>query len=309
MGSSSRAARAVPVLAASLALPLTLATSTACSTYSVRKSALTPHIAPPMRSGFGLADAAAEASFGASTLATTNPPEEGPDANAGIHIPRLELGGALRGRLTDSLDLGFVWDQGLRQGAYKTSPDQPSPGGGSVYGGGASLFASIPTAEPSFRVGVGVDLMIYSIPFVEYRTCVENCGGKPYSTVDHDREEIGVYGLSLIPSWRSGRLTLFAGGTVRNHPTVAKGEIEGDIELDDEVRAGPVNLLVSGGAELELGAGVRAMGMVYQTLTDQPVRYWPTFAVGLTIPLGRRAPAPSPGGPAVATAHAGSRVD
>lgn len=281
--STRAAALAVTVLA-------TFAAS-GCATYSVRKSALSPHIAPPMRNGFGMPEHA-EASVGASTLATTSPPREGDGANAGLHIPRVELGAALRGRLSENFDVGLLWDQGLRQGAYKTSADQPSPDNGSVYGAGASMFASIPTATPSFRIGLGLDLMAYSVPYVEYSTCVENCYGAPYTTVDEGRELIGVYSLSVIPSFRTGPLTLFAGGTVRNHPTVEKGSLETDADdiFDDEVREGPANFLVSAGAEIELGAGVRAMGMIYQPLTRDPVEYGPTFGAALTIPLGRRAP-------------------
>jgi hypothetical protein len=271
-----------------------------CSTYSVRKSALAPHIAPPMRSGHGLGDASAEAAFGASTLASTGRPTEGEEANAGLHIPSVELGGALRGRVTDYLDVGVLFDYGLRRGATSTSDDQPTPDNGNVWGGGASLFLSLPTASPALRVGIGLDLMAYSIPYVEYRTCIENCAGHPYSTVDHDRETIGVYSVSLVPSWRAGRLTLFGGGTLRNHPTIAKGGIEGeDLDLDDDVDAGPANVLVSAGAEVELGAGVRAMGMVYQPITSDPVEYTPTFGVALTIPLGRRAQ-PAPAAPVMA---------
>jgi hypothetical protein len=265
-----------------------------CSTYSVRRSALAPHIAPPMRSGHGMGDASAEAAFGASALASTARPAQG-DEGAGLHIPSVELGGALRGRLTDYLDAGLLIDYGMRQGATSTSDDQPTPKNGSVMGAGASLFLSVPTASPALRLGVGLDLMAYSIPYVEYRTCIENCAGHPYTTVDEDRETIGVYSLSLVPSWRVGRVTLFGGGTVRNHPTIDKGSVQGeDLDLIDDVEPGPLNLVVSAGAELELGAGVRAMGLVYQPLTADPVDYAPTFGVALTVPLGRRAPARPP---------------
>ncbi|HTE55938.1 MAG TPA: hypothetical protein VK698_34030 [Kofleriaceae bacterium] len=281
------------LLAAAAALS-SLAGAAGCSTYSVRKSALAPHMAPPMRSGAGLGESAAEASFGASTLVSGAPPEEGAGANAGLHIPRRELGGALRGGVTRNLDLGILWDYGLRQGAYKTNQDEPSPQNGSVWGAGFSTFYSIPSVFPGVRIGIGLDLMRYSVPYVEYRTCVEYCDAGPYTTVKHDREGINVYSLSIIPSWRSGRITLFGGGTLRNHPTVAKGEVEYGTYDDDEVEEGPTNLVVTAGAEIELVAGVRLLGMVYQPMSEDPVRYGPTIGVALTVPLARRAPPPPP---------------
>ena len=43
-----------------------------------------------------------------------------------------------------------------------------------------------------------------------------------------------------------------------------------------------------------MGGGVRAMGMVYQPLAEEPVRYMPTFGIGLAVPLSREAPAAAP---------------
>src|SRR5687768_10645970 len=108
--------RRAPALAA-------LALATGCSTYTVRKSALAPHIAPPLRSGQGMGDAAAEASVGASTLVSAGAPEEGENANAGLYIPRVEANAALRGQVRDNLDIGVLWDHGFRRGAYATSED------------------------------------------------------------------------------------------------------------------------------------------------------------------------------------------
>src|SRR5688500_18683807 len=197
---------------------LTLASG--CSTYTVRKAALAPHIAPPLRNGQGMADARGEAQVGASTLMSAGAPEEGENANAGLYIPRVEMNAALRTRLRNNVDIGFLWDHGFRQGAYATSEDMPEPKNGAVYGGGPSLFYSMPTGAPELRIGLGLDFMIYSIPYVEYRTCVTNCGGEMYTRVTRGRDNIGVYSLALVPRWKSGRFTLFGGGTVRNPPTI-----------------------------------------------------------------------------------------
>ena len=54
-----------------------LTITSGCSTYTVRKAALGPHIAPPLRNGQGMADARGEAQVGASTLMSAGAPEEG----------------------------------------------------------------------------------------------------------------------------------------------------------------------------------------------------------------------------------------
>jgi len=279
-----------------LAIPLLLC-SAACSTYTVRKSALAPHMAPPMRNGQNLMGSAAEAAVGASAMARTADPVEGPDANAGLYIPRVEVTAALRKRISADMDLGLLYDHGFRRGAIATSEDQPEPNNGSVYGGGVTGFYSVPTGTPGLRVGVGLDLLVYSVPYVEYRTCVDFCGSEPYSRVDHDRDNIGVYSLAVIPSYSTGRVTVFGGGTVRNHPTIDKGSIEGPLEIDsdDEVDSGPPNFILSGGIDVELGQGIRAMAIVYQTMDKDPVDYAPTLGIGLTLPLGRyHEPKPQP---------------
>jgi hypothetical protein len=270
-----------------------VAAGAGCSTYSVRRAALAPHIAPPMRSGQGMDDSAVEVALNSSTVASAAEPLEGDGANAGLYIPRVHLGAALRGRLNPNFDFGLIWDHGFREGAYATSEDQPSPDNGSVYGGGFTSYASIPTGTPGLRFGLALDLMVYSVPYVEYRTCVENCGGVTFTDVTHDRDAIGVYSFSLIPSYRVGRVTLFGGVTLRNHPTVEKGGIEGSLDFDDEVTAGPANYVLHAGTEVELGGGVRAMGIVYQPVSQDPVAYGPTLALSLSVRLAKP-PAPIP---------------
>lgn len=270
-----------------------LTLTSGCTTYTVRKAALAPHIAPPLRNGQGMGDARAEAQVGASTLMSAGAPEEGENANAGLYIPRVEMNAAMRTRVRPNVDVGFLWDHGFRQGAYATSEDMPEPKNGSVYGGGPSIFYSMPTGAPELRIGLGLDFMIYSIPYVEYRTCVDFCDGQPYTTVTHDRDNIGVYSLSVVPSWHSGRFTIFGGGTMRNHPTIEKGSVEGVFDSDDEVTGGPAMLIAHAGLEMDVGGGVRAMGMVYQPLEQDPVRYMPTVGVALTLPFAHDTP-PAP---------------
>jgi hypothetical protein len=283
----------VGAIAASVA-SLTACMATPPPVYSIRRAALAPHMAPSLRDGQGMGDSAVEGQVDTSTLASERAPSEGDDDNAGLYVPTVELGAALRRRIQRNMDIGFVWDHGMKDRARAVSPDEPDPDNGSVYGGGLTFFYSFPTAEPGLRIGTGLDVIVYSVPYVEYKTCT-TC--QPMSTsIERDRAQTTVYAGSIIPSWRSGRVTVFGGATVRNHPTVPKGEVVVGNPDDDEgpVRGGPANWVAQVGGEVELGAGVRAMALLYQPLTRDPVSYGPSLGIGLTVPLLVEPPPPLP---------------
>ena len=257
-----------------------------CATYSVRRAALVPHLAPTPRNGQPL-DGRHEVSIGSSTLVSAHAPGEG-DTDAGVEIPRVDLNGALRFRIGDDVDLGFVWDQGLEEGARGIAEDQPTPDNGDVFGGGFSLQYAAPfPAEPRFRIGMTLDLLYYSVPYVEYRTCVEGCA--PMTTIERGRAGIPVISIGMIPSYRFERWTVYGGLTARNHPTIERGEIESDLDFDsgsDEVSAGPFNLVASAGVDVPLHRSLRASLQLYQAITQTPVAYGPTLAVAVAIPFG-----------------------
>jgi hypothetical protein len=231
-----------------------------------------------------------EFSFGSASVASAGTPRLG-DPDAGIEVPRVDLNGAFRFKIGQDVDLGFVWDQGLDEGAVSLAPDQPSTNNGDVYGGGLSLgYSAAFPDEPRFRMGLTVDLLFYSVPFVEYRTCIENCQGQPMlTTMDRGRAGIPVVAIGAVPSFRLDRLTLYGGFTLRNHPTVERGEIEEDLDLDDgdeEVSGGSFNVVASVGLDVEVTSSLRASLQIYQPLTETPVRYLPTIALGIALPIG-----------------------
>jgi hypothetical protein len=55
-----------------------------------------------------------------------------------------------------------------------------------------------------------------------------------------------------------------------------------------------VIFILHAGVDVELGGGLRAMALVYQPIDQNPVQYYPTLGVGLTIPLAKREPPPPP---------------
>lgn len=273
-------ARIRPTLA--IALPLLIGLG-ACSTYSVRRSALVPHMTPNTRSGQPM-QRNAEGGLGLTTLAQAGAPSEAANANAGLFIPRNQVNASVRRRVNERLDVGFTWDQGLSKGATKIAADQPDLKDGDVYGGGVSMYYSAPTSNPKFSIGLSTDLMAYSIPYVEYRTCVENCFEG--TDISHGRSTQPVASLGITPSYKNDKWTFFGGLTAKNHPTIQKGSVDNGLLLsDDEVSEGNFNVVANAGAEVELGDGFRAMVHVYQTLSADPVDYKPTLGIGLTLPL------------------------
>jgi hypothetical protein len=260
-----------------------------CSTYSVRRAALVPHLAPTPRNGQPL-DGQQEVSFGSAAVVSAGTPTEG-DRGAGIELPRIDLNGALRFALGKNADLGFVWDQGLDEGSQKIAPDQPSPKNGDVYGGGLSFQYSVFFQDSKLRLGLTTDVLYYSVPYVEYRTCVTGCEGMPMlSTIERGRRTVPVVSLGVIPSYRFGRVTVYGGMTARNHPTIDRGDIEDDVIIEDEqdVYAGPFNLVASLGVDVAIYRSVRASLQIYQPLTQTPVAYRPTVGLGVSIPIGER---------------------
>lgn len=258
----------------------------------MRRAALVPKIQPSQRNGQPMGNAVSEVSAGTAGLVSLTEPGEVEEANAGIAVPRSQVNAAARLKVAPNFDLGLLWDHGFDEGSIAISDDQPDPEG-DVYGAGLSTYYSAETVDPRFRVGVGLDLLFYSVPYVEYRNCIENCFGERFTEVDHDRDTIPVLSAALIPSYRlSPKWTVFGGVTMRNHPTIPKEDIEGSIDFEEEVESGPFNYLVSAGIEREIFGRVRAMLVLYQPVVANPVRYGPTIGLNVTLPLGRRDPPP-----------------
>jgi len=289
-------------------LPLTLATLTClgCSTYSVRRSALVPNIAPPARSGQP-AGGRVELALSTPRAMSFGEPREGEGANAGLYLPRTEVVGELRvpaRGLSPDLDIGILYDQGFLTGATAISPDQPKPRNGSAIGFGPSIYFA-PEVSPGFRLGFGLSGLLYSVPFIEYRTCVSNCGASLWEDIEDGRKTVSVFSASLAPSFRTGALTVFGSLTARDHPTNTKGEVTNDpiFDSDDEIRSGPTNFITGVGVEYDFGR-IKGLAQVFLPIVRDPVEYRPTLGVGIAMPLGqppvyaqRPAPAPGPYGP------------
>lgn len=266
-------------------LALSLAAS-ACSTHSVRRSALVPHMAPTMRDGQGLGDAVGQLDLGSSAIVAMGEPKEG-DTAAGLHIPNTQVNGALRLQPTRNFDIGVIYERGFDQGSTSIAPDQPDPEG-DAQGLGISLGYSVQTRDPGFRVGLTMEFINYTVPYVEYRTCIDNCYGSPYTEVDRANVNVPVIAFGVTPSMRRGPWTFFGGLTLRSHPTVERGGVEYGEGNDEDLESGPLNAVVAAGTTFTTPARVSASVLIYQTISQDPVEYAPTLAATLSLPFGTK---------------------
>lgn len=258
-----------------------------CGVYRVNRAALVPHMTPTLHSGNPL-DGSGELSFGASSVTHLGDPKAS-DGTAGVEVPGTQLEGNARVRLGENVSLGFIFADGLDATAKAAKPNQPEVDEGDVYGGGVTMTASIPTSDPRWRVGVDLELMSWSVPYVEYGVCVADCEFAPDTITNTGRTSVPQLAIGVVPTYRSGGTAWFGGVTLRNHPTIEQKGIEhGDDGGDGEVEAGNFNLVASLGVETELASNLRGAIVLYTPVNGTPVRYGASAAAVVTIPLGKR---------------------
>ncbi|MBS1118070.1 MAG: hypothetical protein H6Q90_298 [Deltaproteobacteria bacterium] len=264
-----------------------------CGTYNYNRAALVPRATPRMTNGQPLTGKG-QVSLGASSVANLIEPGVG-DPDAGIEIPGTQLHGDLRGRISDLLSFGILYENGLEQGAVPLKRTQPPVNGGSVQGYGVAIDVSIPTGNPKLHVGLGVDAMVWSVPYVQYFTCAAGDTCFPYMIEDRGHDLVDSFAASITPSYRvADDVTLFGGVTVRQHPTIQQKGMELDpLFQEPEVESGPPNFIVSGGAEISFAdGGILASAMAYYDVSQTPAKYGPGLALMVTLPFGKVKPTP-----------------
>ena len=259
-----------------------------CGTYNYNRAALVPRATPRMTTGQPI-DGQAQLAVGASSVAHLGKPGVG-DPNAGVEIPGTQLHGDLRARIGESVSFGILYENGLDQGAKPLKSTQPPVEGGNVAGYGLAMDVSIPTSDPRFRVGLGVDAIVWSVPYVEYFTCAAGEDCFPYSVQESGRDLVETFAASLTPSFKATpEVTVFGGVTARQHPTIQQKGMEMDpLFSEPEVESGPINFIVSGGASFSLGNGaVYASAIAYWDVSSDPAKYKPGLALMLAVPFGK----------------------
>lgn len=268
---------------------LVLLACAGCSTYVEHRAALVPHAAPVQNIGQPN-EHRVGASVGASNIVDLAAPTAG-DPNAGVAIPSRQLRGSLLLAITRNLTLGFVREHGLASSAQPVKSTLPPLDGRSLVGGGATLSYSFETGSP-WRIGLSLEILGWSAPYVEYSTCIDFCGGDPYTIVTRDTTAVMTAGLGIVPSYRFQDWTFFGGVTARNHPTIEEKVISNGFSTD--VEDGPFNAIIHGGVAYNASDRVRFVVEMHQTVTRDPVVYAPGIGFSVEVGIGPRMPKPVP---------------
>jgi hypothetical protein len=250
---------------------------------NIQRSARVPHPGVPLSSGQPLATPT-ELSAGLSNVTDVLKPRVG-DASQAVEVPSTEMRDELRFRVRERAQVALIYEQGFAATSKTPDATQAPVGPGDVHGYGASLGYSFETSTPGLSIGSTIEIMGWSIPYVEYRTCVD-CTSS-YTVIDHGRANPLTLGLGVAPSYRSGRVTYFGGLFARNHPTTLRKEYNvTTFDGDGDVQSGPFNVLLHAGIEIELQPWLSALVIVHQDAIANPVQYGPGVGVALTGRIG-----------------------
>jgi hypothetical protein len=258
--------------------------------YRVQRSARVPRPTVPLRTGQPLSGPV-EITFGASSLGEIKTPEAGNSMKA-LEVPRYQLRAELRARLFERGELALIHERAVG-GSTKIDPTQADVDSGQPWAAGAAWRYSIaPHGEP-WSIGVDFELLRWEIPYVEYRWCVENCENVDVYQETHSSNGELTWGFGITPAYRIGRVSLFGGMFLRNHPTIArKGEEIGEMDYSqEEVEGGPVNILLNAGVAVKFGA-FTALALVHQDIDKDPVRYGPSLGLALSASIDPIRPQP-----------------
>ena len=252
--------------------------------YRVQRTARVPHPAVPLRTGEPIAGMA-EVSVGASSFADARDPRL-VDSTAAVEVPSRQYRGELRLRIRRAEIAGiYEWANGGTMQALDAT--QAPVDEGNVEGRGAAVRYSI-DAGSGLSFGLGLEALAWSIPYVEYRTCVQNCAinDAPQMQVIHGSQSVATLAFAFTPTYRIGRFAFFAGTYARRQPTIVrKGtEMYVDSGHDTDVGEGRYNWLVHGGVEMRLPI-VSVLLQIQQDLTRDPVWYGPSLGFALAARL------------------------
>jgi hypothetical protein len=265
--------------------PLALATGCLIPTYIQHRAAFVPHSTPVLTDGQPL-DQAAQIAFGASNIADPVAPTAG-SPNVGTAVPGTQLRGELALRVGDRGSVWVAGEQGLASTAHPVTSTQPPIDNGDVIGagGGMSFYIHDRAFHPEFSIAVSAEFLFWSVPWVQYTSCVQNCNGPGFTFSDKGTDLEPTIAFDVTPSYRIGAFTVFAGVTFRNQPSIDEKETTNEAG-DPDVNPGPYNVTLHAGLEWEIVHALKLMLSVQQTVTTDPIDYGPGFAFMIRTPFG-----------------------
>jgi hypothetical protein len=242
------------------------------------RAALVPHPTPIATTGQPQSTLA-KFTIGAPVLGDLSSPTAATTPAAGIGVPTRHLRGALSFAPTENLTISLVHEQGLRGSATNISRSIPELPDKNTFGFGFGVAYSMRTGEPGLRIGLVTEVMTWQSQWVAYTS--DTSDGN--TVVQRGSSGVATFGAAVTPSYRVGDITLFAGATVRNHPTLDEKVQQQGFSSPPEVQTGSANVTIAAGVayqhdRFEVGVDI------HQTVTKDPVDYGPSiglwFAVG-----------------------------
>lgn len=254
--------------------------------YRVQRTARVPHAATPLRTGEPLAGPV-ELSMGASSIGDVRAPRL-VDRDASIEVPEQQYRGELRVRILRA-EIAGIYERAASSSMHALDATQAPVDEGDMFGAGGAVRYSIDAGDltPGLSFGLGLEAMSWEIPYVEYRTCVENCevNNADPMQVWHGVDHVGSLAVAFTPTYRRGPIAVFAGAYMRQHPTIErKGTELYEYERDKDVAGGNDNWLVHAGLEWRLPY-VSLLAHIQQDLTRDPVWYGPSFGFAIAARL------------------------
>lgn len=276
------------IIAPLIALGLALALAPGCIVYEVYRGARVPRPVPAPVSAQAMTGTV-EAGLSAGGFAEASAPAPG-ESDAGLFLPRMQGRANLRFEPIEGLSLGLLHERGFAAGSRALVKGTPEPDGDAA-GYGASLGYATDVGPGPWSVAMGVDAMLYQIPYIEYRIAFDGNGEQLFIEEEQGMSQHPVIAFHLLSSYAMSERLAFTGGvTVRNHPTIERTGIELGLDQGwDNVESGPFNVTLAAGVEYTHHSGVRASLLAYQTVIDNPVQYYPALAASISVPLVRKA--------------------
>jgi hypothetical protein len=93
-----------------------------------------------------------------------------------------------------------------------------------------------------------------------------------------------TWGFGITPAYRLGRVSLFGGVFMRNHPTIVRKGSEYSESNDEDTEAGPPNVLLHAGIAVRFSA-FTALVLVNQNMDRDPVSYGPGIGLALSASI------------------------
>ena len=252
-------------------------------TYRVQRDVRVAHATAPLWSGSPM-QGPVEVSAGASNLVDARAPKIGDDPTIASEVPSTQLRGELRFRFARYGQIAVIHDHAVGSTYRALDPTQAPVDHDTALSLGLAVRGAIPVEEvPGLSLGLGFEAVEWWLPYVEYRSCVQNCEGVPVQEMTTGTDTLIEPAFHVVPSYRSGPWTLFAGIYATPHARVErKGTEYSATDYDSEITRSGFNFIAHAGAEVTFGY-VSVLAQVQQDLVSDPVDYGPSLGVALAI--------------------------